>query len=91
MNKKEAKAFQKRLVGITNKVIEVLTEEEGLRVCDASEILLTCNNIIKERTFAAMNAEESRPLCEALEHLRKPKIHAPGAGDISAVSGSKLN
>lgn len=89
--KKSQKEKQKIMMGVVNKVIEALTEVEGLTVVDGAEILMTCNNIIKERVFGAMQEEEGRTLTEALDHLKKPKILVPGANDINHVKSTKIH
>lgn len=89
--KKAQKEKQKIMLDVVNKVIGVLTEVEGLTVIDGAEILMTCNNIIKERVFGAMQEEEGRTLTEALDHLKKPKILVPGANDIKHVGNTKVH
>ncbi len=51
----------------------------GLTVSEGAEILIACNNLIKERTFSAMTEEEARPLSEALSHLNKSDIKIVGS------------
>ena len=86
MNKKEMKAMQKRNVSVVSDILSLLSGVADLRVCDASEILRTCDNIIGERASVAMANEAQRPLVSAIEHLQKPVIHAPTSRDISQVA-----
>ena len=89
--KKAEKKRMKIKMGVVNKIIDALTEVEGLMVADSAEILMTCNNIIKERVFGAMQEEEGRTLSEALDHLNKPKILVPGANDVDHVNSTKIH
>ena len=88
-NKKNIIAKAK--IRVMNKIIDALMEEEFLTVADAAEILMACNNAVKERTFKAMTEEEAKPLSEALSHLKKSKILKPGANDIKHVGNSKIH
>lgn len=59
---------------VARKIVDLLAEVDGLTVNGASEILISCNQLIKERTYKAMEEEESKPLVEALSHLNRSGI-----------------
>ena len=83
--------IKKAKIRAMNKIMDALMEEEFLTVLDASEVLLACNNAVKSRTINAMNAEEAKPLSEALDYLKKSKILVPGANDIKHVGNTKVH
>lgn len=83
--------ISKAKIRVTSKIIDALMEEEFLTVADAAEVLMTCNNIVKERTYGAMSEEEAKPLSEALSHIKKSKILTPGANDIEHVVTTKIH
>ena len=82
--------IKKAKIRAMDKIMSALMEEEFLTVLDASEVLLACNNAVKSRTINAMNAEEAKPLSEALSHLKKSKILKPGANDIKHINGMHI-
>lgn len=70
---REAKRKEQVRAKAAQDVVNVLVDA-GLTVSEGAEVLIACNNVIKERTFSAMRAEEARPLSEALSHLNRSDI-----------------
>ena len=60
-------------------IVDLLASKEGLTVADGAEVLMACNNLIKERTYKAMAEEEARPLTDALDHLNRSDIKIVGS------------
>lgn len=89
--KKAQKEKQKIMMGVVNKVIDVLMADDLLTVADAGEVLHACEDIIKQRFHAMADLEFALPLSEALEHLKKSKILVPGANDINHVKSTKTH
>lgn len=92
----KAASNKKKIIGESkiramSKIMDALMDEEFLTVADAAEVLMACNNAVKERTFKAMTEEEAKPLSEALSHLKKSKILKPGANDIRHIGNSKIH
>lgn len=55
-------------------IVNLLADTEGLTVGEGAEILMACNNMIKENVFKAMNIEESNLISVSLKHVNRSNI-----------------
>ncbi len=65
---------QKTRAKLAKDIINMLADTEGLTVGEGAEILMACNNMIKENVFKAMNVEESNLISVSLKHLNRSDI-----------------
>lgn len=59
---------------LAKNIVNLLADTEGLTVGEGAEILMACNNMIKENVFKAMNVEESNLISVSLKHLNRSDI-----------------
>lgn len=69
---------QKVKAALAKDIVNMLADTEGLTVGEGAEILMACNNMIKENVFKAMNVEESNLISVSLKHLNRSDIKIVG-------------
>lgn len=65
---------QKVKARLAKDIVNMLADTEGLTVGEGAEILMACNNMIKENVFKAMDVEESNLISVSLKHLNRSDI-----------------
>ncbi len=70
---------QKVRAKLAKDIVNMLADTEGLTVGEGGEILMACNNMIKENVFKAMNVEESNLISVSLKHLNRFDIKIVGS------------
>ncbi|MCK5611750.1 hypothetical protein KAR91_58315 [Candidatus Pacearchaeota archaeon] len=70
---------QKVKARLAQSIVNMLADEKELTVGEGAEILMVCNNMIKENVFKAMNVEESNLISVSLKHLNRSDIKIVGS------------
>ena len=70
---------QKVKARLAQSIVNMLADEKELTVGEGAEILMACNNMIKENVFKAMNVEESNLISVSLKHLNRSDIKIVGS------------